>query len=235
MAARSFEFTGGNAVTESANIGASNGFVDIPDGVEYLFDAAQSISQIDWPSLSYMGGTVYLPASLHSITLIDSHYSYGSTATQDKIETLLNWMATQEGFFKVRASPARTIDASSSSYTYSNSVYDNTFLNIYNDLVAAEWVIYLPNNNLPDALGWGTNSYSDGMNYDYHRGDGDYEYCTDPDTIYELALGDDPATDNFIASLAVGGYPSFPNYDETTGFFNILKITLAAGDYYIAP
>jgi hypothetical protein len=234
-AARSFEFTGGNAVTESADIGASDGFIDIPDGVKFLYDAAQVTSQADWSALNPVSYAVYLPASLHDIALVDSHYSYGGSIIEDKIVTLLDWMVTQEGFFKARDGVARTIDASTSSYTYSNSVYDNAFLNIYNDLVDADWVIYLPNNNLPDALGWGTNSYSDGMNYDYHRGDGAYAYCTDPDTIYELELGDDPATDNFIASLAVGGYPLFPNYNETTGFFNILKITLAGGDYYIAP
>jgi hypothetical protein len=234
-AARSFVFTGSNAVTESVDIGASDGFIDIPDGVEYLFDTAQSTSQFDWASLSYVTAAAYLPASLHSITLTDSHYNYGGMITQDKIVTLLNWMATQEGFFKVRASPARTIDASASSYTNSNSLYDNTFLNIYNDLIAADWVIYLPNNNLPSALAWSTDSWTDGIAYEYHRGNGVYTYCTDPDTIYELAFGDDPATDNFIASLSVAEYPSFPNYADTTGFVNILKITQAGGDYYISP
>lgn len=234
-AARSFVFTGGNAVTESVDIGASDGFIDIPDGVEYLFDADQATSQVDWASLSPVSSTVYLPASLRYITLVDSNYSYGGGISQDKIVTLLDWMATQEGFFKARAGSGRTIDASSSSYSYSNSVYDNTFLNIYNDLVAADWVIYLPNNNLPDALGWGTNSYSDGIDYEYHRGNGTNTYCTDPDTIYELAFGDDPATDNFIASLFVAEFPPFPNYYETTGFFNTLKITQAGGDYYISP
>ena len=233
-AMRSFEFTGGNSVTESANIGASDQSIDIPDGVEYLYDAEQTVSQLDWASLAYITAAAYLPASLHTITLTDSHYNYGSIGTQDKIVTLLNWMATQEGFFKVRASPARTIDASTSSYSYSNSVYDNTFLNIYNDLVDAGWVIYLPNNNLPDLMGWNANGYS-AVAHDYHRGNGAYTYCTDPDTIYELAYGDNPATDVPNGELAVGGYPSFPNYADTTGFYNILKITQAGGDYYIAP
>jgi len=232
-AARSFEFTGGNAVTESADIGASDGFIDIPDGVEYLFDAAQATSQVDWDSLSSITAAAYLPASLHSITLIDSHYSSGGTMSQDKIVTLMTWMATQEGFFKVRASIARTIDASSSAYAHTNSIYDNTFLDTYNNLIDAGWDIYLPNNNIPSNAGWDFNSWTDNINYDYFIGNPANDYCTDPDTLYELETGDDPATDNFIASEAVGGFPSFPNYANTSSFFNVLKITKSSTDYCI--
>lgn len=243
---RSFVFGSGTTMNESDSIGIGDSMVDIPDGITALYDTNPT-SPIAWTALNNYSGVSYLPASLEYVTFNYSDYAGGAgTFSEDKIVTFIrDWMDTQPGFFKTRTNGStRTIDASLSSYGYSNSIFDSSFLSVYNALIAAGWVIYLPNNNIPliDPGAWSENEWIDTMNsYVYVRGNASYTYCSDPNTIYVITSGDNVEIDNYLFAVDVSTASSFPNYTTFTftpdgGVNNLdLSICKAGGNYYISP
>jgi hypothetical protein len=214
---RAFTFDSGNVMVESQYIGNSDGIIDIPDGITHLYDNQQVYSQMAWTSLGSPSGAASLPASLYVIVLTDSNYASGGTFSEDKIVTLFTWMATQPAFFVPRPAVTRFLDASYSSYSLSNSVYDSTFLATYDALVAAGWNIYLPNNNMPYVIPNGgpwsdmaVSGYSNGT-HQIAEGHPSYTHCTNPSMLYLLWSSDNVATDAPLESVSLDNVPNFPH------------------------